>query len=201
MIMPNLNDRGKFNFKTPFDNLLNNDLVYTVMSIRTIPEIESNNIDVKQIIYLDQNMTEEDYINDLRNKTAIITLGRDSNKQAHVPINKIISIPKTTGHEYREQMVALSIGLLPANIDLSSLKTRLAAVVYDTLGITTTCESIVTSDTVVVGDDEHKSYETIRTNKISVDKSDATRMTELHTENNRLKALVAEHKKFILENT
>jgi len=177
--VPPINSKGKFVLAAPFDNVLSSLEEYLVTAIRSLDELASDK--PYDNIYKPVGLTEEDLARDLENKVPIVVLLSTGNEYLYVPANRILSIPVIVGKQHQEKMLAISLGLLPLDLDLTTLEDDIASVIYDSLGVEAVLREIPTSAKVLLDDATSKQMELLRENKSSVKKSFRTRYQETLT--------------------
>lgn len=159
MLIPAINSKGIFRVKNPLDNLIRNDIHYTVSAIRNIKEILEDEIDVLLLVYLDQGLTKEQYNSDLENNVPIITLKSPSNEYFYIPGTFILSINDQTGVKYRERVIVINLGQIPANLNLEHIKEDLKDVVTSQVGLESSVEFMDVSQDIIYSEDEHTIFE------------------------------------------
>ena len=158
MLIPPINAEGKFQLLTPLNQLLSPDTMYRVTAIRSIPEVEEDDLDVKQLIYLDQNLTEENYNKDLEDRVPIITLTSPGNLYYYIPASFIVSIPEVTGVTYTERVIVINLGQIPKKLPIDYIFDDLKDLVLANLGLESTVEELTTSQEILYTYDEDKAF-------------------------------------------
>ena len=167
MLIPPIHAVGKFIAQPPYDTKISDKQIYTVTAVRTLEEISINNEDPLNNIYIDVGRTEADYLADLSNKIPIIVFTSTSNSFAYIPANMILQIPNIVGHKYQEKVLAINLGSIPLDIDLTPLKEDIIDLVRDTLGIATNIKVVDSSAIMVFTDVEHTGFILARANAMS----------------------------------
>jgi hypothetical protein len=197
MLIPAINTKGKFTFDTPFDTILNINEEFTVSSVRNLIEIRDSQEDPYTTIYQLYGLTQNDFKNDVDNNIPIVTLNNSGGKYYYVPANKITSIPIVDGVKYRDMILAISLGSIPIDLDLTLAKDTIKQILYDTVGIDSTVEEVPSSAIILVDNNKHDAYMGIINNKKSIVKSYRTLYLEELNKNNELTNLVNDLETYI----
>jgi len=190
-MLPTIGTTGYFTFAEPYASLINPNQQFTVVSIRTIPELEASGEKPYETIYVPVNESSTTYADDLNNDVAIVTFRTDGGEYFYVPENKILSDTKLTGYKYIEKGVLINLGWLPIDTNLDTLEANIKDVVYDTIGVTPLVTVTDTSSTVYVDKVKHNELSLARANKATVAQSYRTRYYELLEKYDNLQALMA----------
>lgn len=166
----NVGMSGMFSLAVPFDIALVSGVSYRIEAVNTIETLLKHALDVKNLVYLDNGLTEQDYLADLNNKVTIITLVAGSYPTIMVPSRYILTTPDQNIVPYYEPIIGVSLGLLPQALPLEHLQQQIAAVISDTIGVevpTTDVKINALPLTSGIDAEEHKRLETIRINNIA----------------------------------
>lgn len=165
-LTPSIKSLGKFKFALP-TNTLNPDIVYEVMSNRTIRDMVDDGLNVIDDVYLIIGLLETDYYQDLTDNIIITGLKTESGDMFFIPSNKFISIPDVTGKRYIQKTIALNLGFLPVDLDVNYLLPEITDLITSMLGVTPSSSVIKTSQTIVYTDKEHDVFNVGRIAAIS----------------------------------
>ena len=171
-------DKGLFEFKPPYDKLINNKLEYTIDAIRSIGDLERSGEHPYLTIYKPFGLTEEDFQKDLDNNVSIATLITTGTTSFSLPINRIVTQPKNDGRKYQEATLIVKLGNLPTDENFSVVVSSVHDIIYDTLGVDTTPYIIGTSAISRLTHNEDKRLTLLRNNVKSIYKSYRTRYNE-----------------------
>jgi len=166
-LLPPVGASGVFTVKTPLDTIIKNDIEYKVTSIRTITDMIADEIDVKQYVYSDQSLIASEYENDLDNNELIVTLQAPDGSYYYIPANKFISIPDVTGVRFSQSTIAINLGFIPEDLDVSYMFNDIADLVKSMFGVLPSVEEIKTSQTVFYTDDEMTTFNQTRETAIT----------------------------------
>lgn len=122
-------------FETEGDFKVITDVDYTIISQKQISELINDGLDVLQLIYIDNGLTETEMLADVEAKAVICTLEDSAGNYTYVPSTRIKKMPKRNGISYISRAVVVNLGLLQTDEDLSSLRTDLIEVCKRRLGI------------------------------------------------------------------
>ena len=156
MHIPPINARGTFTFQDPFKTLLKEDIVYTVLAIRSLTDLYESNEDPYTYIYKQNNIPEAQFDKDLVNRMPIVTLTTNGSDFYYVPVSYIMSTPTLTGYTYQEYVVGINLGLLPQDPNVEATLNNLKTEVRDTLGRDVTVELIPSSAPIMLDQTENK---------------------------------------------
>ena len=178
ILTPPINSTGSFTFSAPFDAIIPNDQELTVTSVRSIPELEQSSVDILNTIYIPNNMTEDEYNQDVVKNIPIVFLVNKGGTTYTVPANKINTIPDITGVKYQEKILAINLGPIPVITNLDKAKEILKQDVYDVLGIDSDVQAINSSAVILMTKEEDAIYTQLKNNRASINKSYRTRYLE-----------------------
>ena len=178
MIVPPVNTKGIFEFKEPFSNTMKANTVYTVTSVRSIPELFESGEDPYEYIYKIAKLTEEDFKEDMNNDVPIVVFSTNGTDFYYVPATYILSTPKLIGHRYREFMIGIKLGLLPVETHTDHVLEILKNDIRDTIGPDTIANIVPSSAEVLLDDIEDSTRRRLLEHSKTVYKSYKTRYLE-----------------------
>lgn len=164
-IVPKIGTKGKFDFKPPFNKVETLRTQYTVQAIRSLKELKDSDEQPFEQIYLANGITEEEFKDDLNNNVPILCLIGNGEEYLYVPANRVKKLPDVSGVKYQEIILAISLGQIPYNTNLSVTKDTIVNAVYDTFGVTSTIEEVRGSAITMIDDVEHERYMKLLKNK------------------------------------
>ena len=130
-MVPDIGLKGKYELLTPWEN--DETLIYSCERVSTILDFRlASEVDVLKEIYIDNGLSEDDYSYAIKNNIKIVTLKTDKEVYIEIPDNYIKKIPDLAFVPYKQYIISLNLGLLPADIDLSSTVDELSSVVMKT---------------------------------------------------------------------
>jgi hypothetical protein len=175
--IPFVGTKGRFKFKEPFNQVLKNDNIYKIESLRTFDNLSESGIDVYETVYKKHNLTKEDYNRDLIDgKVVIVELSDEGGKYYNIPSSYILSVPNVTGVLYRNKMLVVDLGFLPDDTNFTELITNTDELVKELLGIKVETNVIDASPTIMVSNQQHKVNEKERLMTIKSEDNVYTRL-------------------------
>lgn len=196
--IPTINTKGNFKFKPPYNVKEYESEIFTVDAIRSIKDMIASGEDPYKGVYQPIGMSEADYNTDSENKVPIVVLKGSNNRFLYVPANRITTIPLVEGREYQQMALAVNMGYLPYDYDISVLSNDIIETVYNITGIKSTVELVRTSGVMKVDYTQHDTFMKLLENKKSVTKSWKTKYLELEEKYNALKLLIQQLESTIL---
>lgn len=167
-IVPPINLTGTFKLKVPLNNLINEKVTYTVDSIKSIPSLLGDMIDVETLVYLEQGLTSEDYNNDLKNDVPIVTLKSEGNALFNIPATYFSYMPQLNGKIFTNKALIINMGYIPDNIDLNFIKDELNDYILSITGITPDISIEEISGKLIVSYEEADTFESERLANITL---------------------------------
>ncbi len=145
--------KGKVVFLTPFD-AYNSDKEWTVSGIDSIPHLKSFGIDILELVYKKQGLTESDYAADIVSDISIVAFTDDAQMLLYVPANRVelgIEHPVV----YREKVLGIALPSLPVDYSLATLIEDLKITVKEKIGYDVNIEEISVSGNTMVKKTDH----------------------------------------------
>jgi hypothetical protein len=170
IIIPPVNTKGAFSFKEPF-NLLASDQEYKVNGIRSLTDLYDSGEKPYENIYLPVGLTDVDFKNDLDQDIPIIVFTTGGNDYFYVPANRVLTMPIINGVKYQDKILAIHLGSLPLDMDLTIAKNNIIQAVYDNTGIESTVEVVPASATVFVTYQDDETFKKLISNNATVKES------------------------------
>lgn len=130
-----LGSTGQLVVKSPVEQVIKKGIEYTVVAIRLITDVVISGEQIFENIYLPLGLTKDNYVSDLSKNITLISLQDSSGKIFKVPSEYILGYPVKTGVKYQDKTIALSLGSLPVDFDLSLIENELRNLVIEKLGI------------------------------------------------------------------
>lgn len=198
-----MNTSGRIALDEVFNGKYQPNEIYTVSAVMTIEALGSLGIDVLKSVYLDQGLTEDDYLADLRAKAEIVTFSGGTIGSIRVPASKVKSLPDQTTVPYHEVIISVSLGPMATSYDYSNFRKELAEFSSDISGVSTDkinvyLDVLNQSNSVTV--EEHKTLEQTRLNNVKNRTTSRGRELTLANENKELKDKLATYGKILVDN-
>lgn len=193
-VVPDIGATGIYTLKTPYDKLIVNStanddvlaaVVYTCVAVRKVAELVKFGSDPFALYYTPYGLGESVYAADVAKGMCIVTLRSSAGDFIHVPSTYIASFPKGGGVLYCTYGLAISLGALPSDTDLTALKLRMKQAVTETFGVESDVKVLTLSNTSLIATDYHERLVAARAVKVGAVETD--RVVRI-----RLEAQVAE---------
>lgn len=192
-IIPTIGSSGYYNLLPPFDTKVASHEKYTCKSIRKISDYIANNEDVKQSVYLDNGLTDNDYDTAAQSDMSVVSLQSGLGHWVYVPVNYISTFPITNGVPYRSITIACALPALPVDRSLTHITTDIQNVIKDGLGVDTVIKLVETSRVTLVEKTKHDVTEASRAAVMNGKVTDRSRyistLALLETANAKIAAL------------
>ena len=185
IILPEVHSSGLWTLKSPYQSLLLPSVYYTCIAVRKMEDFIVLGIDPFAAYYEPFNLEKSKYQEDLLAGHCIITVKTATNEVKSFPSSMLVSFPTGGGVLYQTLAIAIDLGSLPVDMDLTGLQNKLKDLVRDTVGVEGTPRLVNLSTKQLIDRESSKSIEAARSAKIRTS-------TTLTAENLALKAQVAE---------
>ena len=183
IVIPTVGSSGYFELKAPLDILIVQNERYTCKAVRNLSDYFASNEDPKTDIYTKYNIPEDEYTQDIKDDTYIVSLQSEKGHWLYVPVKYIVGYPITNGVPYRSIMIGISLPSIQADRDLSFLETDLTNLIKDALGVIPVIKQIETSRVVLVSKEKHDIVQAERNALSSSRVTDRSRYMSLMTDN------------------
>lgn len=188
--VPSVGMQAYFTFKEPINYYIRNKFnlntlavklkVISVISMRDM--IRNDLRDPFTELYDPASITEVDYKKDLLDNIPIISfsyidrLGVE--RYIRSPLNYVDTISDVSNVEYINKLLVIDLNRLPKDLDTSVFFSDLADFVESRLGINPEIKEVSVGEVELVDTNEHTTRETVRTNMVTVYKTQAIRLNE-----------------------
>jgi len=163
--------KGTFKINPRMKQILNEHIIYSVSSIRSIKDYIADNINVRNLVFIDQGLTDEDYVECLNNDIPIVTLVTEGNEFYSIPANMFIAVPDSIGKKYINKAVVVNLGYLPEDLNIDYVNEEIEDLIKGKLGIESTSDIKDVSGTYVVTYEEHDEAEKERISNVTDNKT------------------------------
>jgi hypothetical protein len=192
-LIPGIGTTGLYELQSPFQALLLEDTAYTCVAVRKLEDIIAAGADPKAEYYIAHGLTDADYQTDLAAGVCIVSLQAGEGEWVYVPSSKIVRMPDQGGIPYTTIALAVSLGAIPNALDLSYLKTRIAELVTDTVGVATPeVHAVAISPTTNISQTEHQTLEAAREANIAETLTDYAKLQAVTLQRDQLAQKVQE---------
>lgn len=198
-IVPTIGTSGVFQLKAPFDTDLTAGVAYFCLSIRTLSDILGEGKDPLAAYYTPKGLSEEKYLADLSDGVSIVGLQSGSGDWVYVPSSYVASYPNGSGVPYTAMMIAVSLGAVPDELNLSALQQAIIETCQDVSGLIAVTRAVAVSKTQLIDDAKHETLETIRINRSTTDASSAVHIANLENQLQLATAKITNLENFIVQ--
>lgn len=151
--------KGKFQFKAPVSNILDENLEYEITSTKGLQESYNNKEDPLVTIYGVLGIDENSFNTDLTNDVTIVGLRKvGGNRYFYVPATYITTIPNINGVKYVERLLVMSLGLAPVDLDLTQLKKVISDKIKASTNLEVQIKELENSGIEILDQLEHDTY-------------------------------------------
>lgn len=155
IILPTIGSSGYFKLSTPFDTVILTNERYTCQAIRRLSEYLANNENPLEDIYRANGLSDNDYNDDLKENSYIVSLQATTGHWVYVPAKYITQLPVVNGIPYRSMMIGVALPAMPADRDLSHVRTDIENLIMDSLGVQAVTKVVETSKVLLVTKEKH----------------------------------------------
>lgn len=184
-------NKGKLVFKAPFDKY-NTDIEWTVSGDNTIQHFNMLGVDLFKLVYEKEEMSQNDYDNDLLNNVKIITLINEAQEILNIPSNKIDLSGSQASYRYRENVLMIPLPSFPEDYSFSGLIDDIKVLVKERIAFDVNVETVPTSAITLVTEDNHTLFMNRLNSGITNRKNYKTRYLEVVQLLNEKNTLIAE---------
>lgn len=154
-VYPVINSKGVFKVSTPFESIVQPNVVFTCVSVSSITTLEER-WNVKQSVYLNNHLTEIEYNEALEQDIPIIELRSDTNARVFIPANYVLSYPNADGVIYKTPTLIVSYPHMPQSMRLDSVSDIIVSESNRIYGVSPLVEEKIDPVLRLVSYDEHK---------------------------------------------
>lgn len=159
MVVPENGLKGSFTFLEPFNVDEYQNKILEVISVRRLNEMYANGDDPYNNIYVKNGLSQEDYIDDLQNDRPVAVLSAPGGVYYYIPCSKIETIPTSIGVPYIRRVIAISLGSLPYDYSLETIRQDIEDLVRDKLYLKTEAQILDASAPYYKSYEDHEAFE------------------------------------------
>ena len=196
---PDIGQSGIYKLVFPFDVLITPKVVYTCRSLRTINDILAAGEEIFDTYYKSIGLTKTDYERDAKANVCIVGLQSGTGEWIYVPTSYIELAPNMNGVKYTSLVLGVSLGPLPDKFNLEGLIAIFKDATTATIGVTPEVKGIVVSQPAILSREEHDRLTLARTEKITQNRTDYSRVREQTQLITQLNAKIEALEKYIAE--
>jgi hypothetical protein len=141
-------------------------VLYTALELRTFRGLNYAGEDVYAKYYEPKGLTQADYKADLAAGATLVVLAGDNGDIVYVPDTRILSYPNGNVAQYGSMIVSASLGPLRLDIDQVFIKSKVAEVLSDIIGLEPTVYIDVLANPSVLTQEQADSAEAARVAQI-----------------------------------
>lgn len=200
LFIPNIGVKGLFNLLTPFDTLLLPNIAYECVAVRRLSDIIGAGGDPFADYYAPYDLDDTVYKADVEAGVSIVSLQADKNNIVYVPNTYINGFPNIGGIPYTTLALAINLGAVPDKLDLSYIKTKIAASVLESIGIEADVRTVAISMPTLLSVGDSAALEAARQARITTVTTDYAKYLEADTLLQAARQQIAELEDFIRAN-
>lgn len=195
-LLPTIQASGLWVLKSPYQHLLDRETWYTCIAVRRIEDLLRLGVDVYKDYYQTYKLDDNTYQTDIKAGVCIITVKDTSGVAYSFPSSYLASFPKGGGIPYQVLALAIDLGAIPVDKDLSHLQTALKELVQSTLGVTNEARLVNLSTVELVDRASHLRLEAERARLITKHVLPVVKVQQLEAELAKAKNYIAELERF-----
>lgn len=176
LMTPPLHTKGVYTLRAPFT--APSDVIYECIAIRRLEDFTDKGENPLKLVYEPFGLTQAHLDADKAQNASIVTLRSDRRPSIHVPDSFILNYPNVGSVEYQQVVLSLTLGAVPAFLDLEFVKDQIAAITSDTIGVTPTVTAHVAPSSGAVSQAQHDATEIVRNAAIANRTTDRARYLE-----------------------
>jgi hypothetical protein len=170
-LVPEIGISGSWVFRQPFDTVVSAFTVYECIEVKSIKGSIAQGIDAYAQYYLPHGVSANDYNDDYANNRKIITLQSGVGQILEVPSSFLISTPAQVGVTYASIGVALSLSVIPTQLDIRTVVQELVDLAKARLGVNVIAQTALLTQPIVIGQTQHEHIEAVRLARITANQS------------------------------
>lgn len=199
-LIPPIGASGIYKLASPFSVKLQSGMSYRCEAVRRVIDFQELGVDVYEEFYLPENLSREQYEQDVSNQVAIVSLVASSGHFVHVPSTYILAYPDISGVPYTVMVLGLELGAIPNYMDLTGLKVAITELVRDTIGVTSQCREVVISAVQKLSQSDHDALENARRSAITNSQTSRAKALTLQQQFNALQQQYSDLQAYVRAN-
>lgn len=197
-VIPTVGMSGYYKLLAPFDQTIEPNSIYTCQAVRSITDLLSTNEEPLNTIYLKNGLTKEEYETDVAERMLIVTLQGGFGEWVQIPVKYIQTYPLASGVLYHRLGIAVGLGMVPVNMDVTMVGRAIEEAVYGVLAVTPSIKPIQLSKPTLLTEDQHAEIEANRTGILELKPSLQKQLDDKTAECERLRNVIKNLEQFIL---
>lgn len=166
--IPTLGTKGIYTLLAPFNTVLTPNVPYRCTAVRSLTDIISSGGNPEVDYYTPNGINTTSYLTDSKVGVYIVSLQSDSGAVVYVPSSYFTSFPDIGGVSYTTIALAINLGAIPDNLDLTYIKSKVADVITENIGIVSEVKTVVISQPTIIGTNSHVLIDAARKAKIAI---------------------------------
>jgi hypothetical protein len=162
IVVPFIGTTGLFLLRDPYNQLIDNNIEYTVISVVSLSGSVSLGKSPKDEVYLFNGDTEENYNTDLSVNNYLLTIQAGNGDLIEIPNSSLISQPIANGIKYYSGVLCTTLSILPEHVSLDSIMSEITDVVYKHLGVASESTLSLVGGSILISQEKHDLIETTR---------------------------------------
>lgn len=199
-IIPSIGVSGVFTLTAPFNNILTPNVSYTCIAVRKLSDILASGGTPFETYYEPNGLSKDIYQSDVSSGVCLLSLQPASGVVKYVPTSYISGYPSSGGVPYTVMLLGVSLGAIPNVMDLSFIKSKIADVILQNMGINADIRQAAASEVTMVTNDNHDINEAARLARITDNTTDNAKwlaaeaqLTAANTQIAQLQAWILAH--------
>ena len=188
-MIPMNHTKGYFKFNSPYDVAIQPNTLLTCLGSMTLPQLELEGLEPLKTVYEPFGMTEEDYLDDLRDKVSIIILSPGKGL-VYVPSDRIVSISQVDRIPYNKALIGINLGTIPVGLEIDNMMEDIKLLIEERLGIIPTLSKNRDGSTIMITKDEHEANKDARALVSTNPQNFKVQLSMLRLELDRKQALI-----------
>jgi len=160
--MLSMDYKGQVKVSSPYDSIIDEKKEYRVVTIRPIYDLIATKENPLKRVYTDLGRSEEDMLNDIKNKINIVVLNDSAGNYGYIPENHIEPADEQIGVRYQEKTLGINLGYFKTDYDFTLFRNELKEFVKDRLGVETKDKLLESSSVVYLPEDKSEEIESER---------------------------------------
>ena len=195
-----LGTSGLWTLNAPFNNLAIPGTPYTLIALRILSDLIAAGADPEGDYYTPNAISSANYISDLSNNVAILSLQDGAGNVIYVPSSYVNNYPDIGGVPYRVLALTINIGAIPDSLDLSVITAKVSSDVQDLLGVVATTNIVSLSPATILTSTDAATVEAARIANVSTLQTDYSRYLAASTQLATAQSQIAALQNYILTN-
>lgn len=196
-LIPPIGTSGIYKLADPFQGLMQPNMSYRCDAVRRLSDLLNVGVEPYEEYYQKNGLSKDKYDQDTQNQVSIVSLVSTSGHWIFVPTTYILQYPDLNGVAYHVLVLGLELGAIATYKDLTGLKTSLANLCRDTVGVLPTVKEAVVSAESKLSQADADALEAGRQVLINNTQTDRAKYLTLQQENAALRQQITDLENYI----